>query len=713
MKKHRYLPDALALGAITLIIVLFFFRLFFPTPQLIVTPDFGQSDAVTHFATKYLLNNQLAHYRIPLWTSLLGGGYPIFAHGSTGAFYIPDLLLFSIFPPIYAYIFTLLLSVCFLGWGMYSWLRLMDYKRISSVFGAMTLALSGYVISQCTHITIIQSLSLFPAIASGTYILAKNRSWYAVVWLIFLFSQQILVGFPQSVFITMLFMTAYFVYLVRSNKRWLHDIGRFIVSFIGGCALSAVQLLPSLEYSSNLVTSKGFSPQEATYFSYPFKHLLTLLYPFILGNPSLGTYENFITLGGSIFWENTAYIGIVPLVCIILYIFISRRLKCTQKTPVFFIIVLVGSFLLMTGKYSPLYFIFSLWPFNIFRVPSRFTWLFEVALVIISVHAFNALYLSLKNKLLASIIILIQVSMIYFIWSSYHLFVPANSWLQTPPLAQYIDKSGYTITVGGELLYNEIYEHGWSKNPSYFLRNTLTPDKSMLWSIPQIRDYAGRYLKRSKILDDLLDQAITTDVTYATISAFGGKLLNILAIKNVISTLPLTQDGLSPIKEITEGSRSITLYNNPDALPKAYIASSTIPVSTVEQAVKVMESDAFNPGKTVLVEADDARTNSHNSTVVVNSQEDGPYTFQIIDAQKGDILVITETYYPGWHLLVDGVETPNFPVNIKHIGTELSAGDHRVSAYYLPDSFMRGAWISIVSLIVIVSLTAFAWLRGI
>src|SRR5512146_138691 len=66
--KRWLISDGVALAAIAVVISLFFFRLFFPHPQLITTPDFGLSDAVSNFSTKYFLGSELANHRIPLWS---------------------------------------------------------------------------------------------------------------------------------------------------------------------------------------------------------------------------------------------------------------------------------------------------------------------------------------------------------------------------------------------------------------------------------------------------------------------------------------------------------------------------------------------------------------------------------------------------------------------------------------------------------------------
>jgi hypothetical protein len=664
-----------------------------------ITPDFGESDAVTLFSIKSLYSNQLAQWHIPLWTSKIGGGYPIFALGTMAPFFLPNLIFFRLFNTVVAYNLVLVFSLCFLGWGMYFWLRLMKYQRISCLFGALTTTLSGYCIVQLTHITIVQSYCLFPWLSAFTLQLSRKKSWMTVGWFMLALAQEIFLGFPQCVFITLLFLSAYWVWLIRNHVHIVQKTVVLIVAIIGGCLAAAVQILPSVEFLKTLATANGYSLGDATYFSYPFIHLVTLINPFALGNPTIGTYPPFSAFDGSIFWENTAYIGIIPLLSLATYIIVALWKKWKMKSTLFFTLVLGAAFLLMTGKYSPFSFVYVCWPFTLFRVPSRFIWLFTIALIMLCTHAFD--WISKHIPKIAIVLLVIHIISLVIIWSPYHLLIPASDWLKNPPLSQRIDHTKNTISIGAEQLYSTIYTpHGWNNLPdvnreSLYLRNTLTPDKSMLWDVRQIGDYAGREIQRSQVFTDLLNQTITTDASNATISAVGKNILTLLSIKNVISALPLTQEGLTRQTRVFDGKHEIDLYQNPDAVPTIYFAKTAIQFQTTEDAVATMRSNTFIPGDDVLVEFDatPAATLTRGSIRITSSGEER-YTASVTNPNANAILVLTQTYYPGWHASIDSREVPLFPVNIKHIGIIVPKGDHTIIFWYLPKSFIYGAWIS-------------------
>ncbi len=66
------------------------------------------------------------------------------------------------------------------------------------------------------------------------------------------------------------------------------------------------------------------------------------------------------------------------------------------------------------------------------------------------------------------------------------------------------------------------------------------------------------------------------------------------------------------------------------------------------------------------------------------------------------VLVLVDSYYPGWKADVDGRPTEVKSANYVYRAVEVSAGKHRISFRYDPDSFRQGLWIS--------SVTAAAWM---
>jgi hypothetical protein len=71
-----------------------------------------------------------------------------------------------------------------------------------------------------------------------------------------------------------------------------------------------------------------------------------------------------------------------------------------------------------------------------------------------------------------------------------------------------------------------------------------------------------------------------------------------------------------------------------------------------------------------------------------------------IDARTdtGGVLVLTDTWYPGWEATVDGEPVPVLEVDHALRGVALPPGSHRVEFRFRPLSFVMGAWTSVATL---------------
>ena len=522
MHWQKLRSDVLAVSALTILVVAFFFRFFFPEPQLLVTPDFGRSDS-WHFSviTKFLLGKSLHQGELPLWSSTMGAGFPLIGEGQIGAFYLPNLIFFRLFDPVGAYNLALVFAVLTLGWGMYVWLRVMRYLSVPSLFAAITLSLSGMVMAQLPHIALLQGFSLLPWISAITLLFSKKQIPAMVALWATVVSQQLLAGFPQASFITVLFTSCYYLWLMKDQPKKFRGLAWYIAASLLSIGLSAVQLVPSWEFLTQSNAAGGLDPQTASYFSYPLKHLVTLAAPFALGTPKEATYPPFTTFDGSIFWENVGGIGPLP---ILLLIFLAlQRAPKRGSTPakcrntIFFSITGIASLLFMLGKYSPLYLVYSFFPFNLFRVPSRFIWVFIPSILILETEAWTRIWRTSKlHKVIrVSLIIgaMLNVLFLIYAWYPYHAIESATTWLTAPLSVTGLTEQGRIMTVGAEPAHNRIFlSEGWTTPRSYLsLKNALAPDSNALWGVPSAQVYAGRFLRRPGVPDGLFADHLTAD----------------------------------------------------------------------------------------------------------------------------------------------------------------------------------------------------------
>ncbi len=748
LKQH--LGDLLALFALAATVGIFFFRLFWPETSIIVTPDFGRSDA-WHFSlpTKLALAQSLKRGELPFWEPRMGMGFPLFAEGQVGALFLPNLLLFTfIDDPVVAYNATYVVLFLILGWGMYCWLRVIGCTRLASLFGAVTIVFSGQTIPRLPHHTLLESLSLTPFLLTLGHMVITKKAGFWVSIFAFALSQQLFTGSPQPVLLTLLMIGIYSSIIATthhrqqspyplflssprtrgsSDKKMLDSrfrgndnqqvsflpIIRLTIAILLGVSLTAVQLLPSAELLRESTSPSGFSPEEASYYSFPLVHLKTLVAPFALGNPKLGTYPPFTAFDGSIFWENNLFIGILPIALLVLGFIRPPLARQGEALRKFFAAALVASFLLMLGKHSPLYLLYSVWPLNLFRVPSRFAWIFLITIVTAASWFLSQILVTQRRwgktiTIVAALLITANTYQLITAWWNYHAIQPARSWLTASPFIEALKKSPVPVrTIGSELIHNQQFlKEGWGRNLDWyqFLTNVPAPNGNLYWDLRQTDVYAGRFLKRPSLVESLLGNEIKASQSVATVSAQGKRLLDVYHAATIVSAVPLDMD--EPLAQATATSSAgitITAYRNPAALPRAYLATQTTVASTFTKAAETIASPTFIPGSMVVVHDEKHALDSstqEKGTVTITDEKPLKVTMRADVTADQAILVFADTYYPGWQVSVDGQQTEIFPVNIKERAVRVSRGSHEIIWKYKPKSVYVGFWISVAGTLI-------------
>lgn len=711
---RRYLHDWYAIFFVLLVVIVVFLRLFLPEPQLIVTPDFGKSDAWHFsFATKYALSEALRSNTLPLWRTDIGDGFPLLAEGQTGTFFLPNLLLFKALPAQTAYNIALITAIATLALGMYGVARITGLTIPSALFAALLLSFSGLPIVQLTHITLLQGISMLPVVLFLTIWLSQKISFPRMGLLACAITQQIFAGFPQAAFLTLLLASSYTLWILYTEKAYKPCVA-FGVAVVFGFAGAAAQIIPSWEFLQASTNPSGFGFMDATQYSMPLKHLITFLSPFALGNPKLGTYPPFFQFDGSIFWENTAYFGLLPLMYIVVAWLMHKKIRHVQL----YTALLLGSICMAWGKHSPLYIVFTIWPFNLFRVPSRFLWITVFSAALLAASGFDVLIKHVRfrgTRLLLIASILVTFIQLGSFWWSYHLFMPVTHLL--PQVGESDNRiKGKIHTLGMPSMHNKYFiQNGWLDQAPYLTLYTeaYAADSNMIFGVQQHDIYAGRFLYRSSLTDSLLAQIAPFDDTAATISS--EILMNLLGIRTVISYLPVTSQHFRLTDTTVSNGITRRIYENPNALPRAYLVKSATSAATLNEAIPRLHDPSFVPGSSALLETKDVTQHpmlasflrqplqKANNVTSLYADTHTSLSLQVDSGTSISLLILTDTYYPGWVADIDGKETPIYPANLKQRAIVVPEGSHTVHFRYRPQSVRLGLIISAaIELIVVV-----------
>lgn len=720
MRMRSWIKDFCCFGVITIVVCVYFLRLFYPNVQLIMTPDFRRSDAWSFsFTTKYILSSYLKNNQLPWIVDTLGNGFPLIAEGQVGAFFVPNLILFKFFDPAIAYNLALIFSVLFIGWGTYVWFRVEKISRFASLFGGITACFSGIVIPHLTHIALLQAFSLLPWImACVTRIGTKPTKW-AFICFSLLSSQQIFAGFPQAVFITHCFALSYIIFLFFQNTQFnLKYITLLLASYMSIIGLSAIQLVPSAEFLRQTVYPSGMPIELASLYSFPLKQFATYLYPFLLGRPFDGSYQAHVAADASIFWENNGYIGVLPLIFILVAgVFVIKNLAFSPKIKLL-LTGLISSLLLMLGKYSPLYFFYSIWPLNLFRVPSRFIWVFTYMLLILGMYSFSWIIGNIKNVFFRMCLVLcvfvIQITSLIYVWEPYHMYVDAKEWTAKPLFAGQIPKKSGIYSIETDHAYFDEFTKGWKdQRPYKFLQNALPANGNALWDIRHYDVATGRDLRRSSIIGSMILEDIHADSSVASVSALATKLFQLNDIGYIISAKEMPQSAFTEISTIhnKDTKQKLFLYKTLTPVPVAYIARNLFYAQTAETAKQTFSSEYFIPGQSALLESDGDTLQEYQQFPTITIQNNTPTELRVNVSQTNApmYLISTHAYYPGWHVLIDGKEQTMLPANVTQQAVLLpkGAGERTVTFIYSPSSIRIGVIITFLSVLIVLCLMVF------
>jgi len=343
---------------------------------------------------------------LPLWNPWVGMGAPLAANYQTALFYPPywSYLVFFILGGVRLMAWSMtIMVVLHLIWAGIGTVKLLDDLEIGylgQVVGGLAFSLSGYLVSRAGFLSINAATAWIPWILLfSKSITTKERKFFWLTGLVIGF--QLLAGHAQTAWYTALLAGLWITFWAINTGDRKHKVRNIVLAwskFIGagllGITLSAIQLIPTLEYlaQSQRVGEFGYS-EAMTYSFWPWR-FLTLVIPDLFGSPAAGNYW-----GYGNYWEDAVYIGLLPIVMAVGIIVKSVK-KNNGKTDLnkrvagvprrmlvgFLTFITLISFLFALGKNTPIFpFLYRNIPsFDLFQAPTRFTIWAEISLAVLA-----------------------------------------------------------------------------------------------------------------------------------------------------------------------------------------------------------------------------------------------------------------------------------------------------------------------------------------
>jgi hypothetical protein len=745
---------SLPIIVLVLIPIAFFAKIIFSGDTLYGSDFLFYFYPVKHFVYDYFLTNGA----LPLWNPYLFSGAPFIADIQAAMFY-PLGFLYYVIPTETAYLYTTVLHCMVGAIFMYLFMRSLRASKWGAFLSGFIFIFNGYFMAHlyAGHLSFVQTYVWIPLVFLFLVRLTQSASFKYAVSAGLILGIQILGGFPQLVFYTMLAAILFLIYscctgIKTQGAQYLFKMVAAAPLFLLiGLSLAAVQLLPTYEFSTLSTRAGGIPYDFAVMDSLPPANLLTFLVPLLFGTPVDGSF--WISNSTWEFWEYCGYAGVVALaICVV-----AMKKLISDRLGLFFMILIATALFLALGKYNPAYpAIYHLPGFKNFRIPAQIIFLYIFSIAVLAGKGLDLLKgakaLSMGSKRTLFFVLLLFLPLI--IWS--YGFTDHFSYF----LSQHIQFAGYTVerifpiaSVISRAIFLSygilfavavfLYLHDKEHIPYSMLTAAL-----IFISIVDLGSFSSPMIQSTDI-KPLLNKGkslhhVTQGPTLSR-SAINGRCFienaglwygfqdiqgyDPLILKRYMEYINRSQ-GLPPDRKIVN-LHYIADFNNTlirllnlkyvvdckeqrfrmvdPFIPRCWIVHH-MDTKGKNEILDFMLEDQFDPRKIVVFEKGNAPATFFPEEPIPGAHEKCGITDYGIDEIKlvahmksPGFLMMSEINYPGWQVYVDGKRKKIFTGNYLFRTVPLNAGHHDIHFTFNPLSFKIGAVISIISLLGVIA----------
>jgi len=717
--------------AISLLVILtaIFFGPAITGRSFFITGDIDGCDIVDYnYPVRDFLGASLRKLSPAVWNPYIFCGFPSHAESQGGYFYPINILLFSALPSPLAFNFSIILS--FLLAGVFFWIyaRTIGIKITGSTAGAVIYMFSGFFMAHLKHLNMINVVTWIPLLFYSIEMLLRKKQIKYIMLTGIIIGFQLLAGHLQltyySVITAFIYAACRFLSLNRYKKNKMELLKKMlfpiILVIIIAAGLAAVQLLPSTEFKP-LSTRSGALDYEQTAKSLSYKpgDLLTLILPAYFGDPAKANYRR----ADAIFWENCAFVGILPaILSIIGIVFMFRRNAYVR----FYSFLMLFSFMFILQNTFPLQKLlwYCLPGINLFRFHSRYLIIAIFSLALLAGSGLDYIMeqygktIAQKIMKYASgvLIILIIAYQLLSFGRGHNAMIDSKTWFDCPETVKFLkgDKSLYrTFTLFWNFRTLSSYRvvwalaGGWKGDLSPFVRNRnlLMTNSNMIYGISSAGGYSSIFLKRFYELQNTLAGTIGfNEQTWAArIPDNFLKILGLLNVKYILSVWDLRNNLMGIYKSVFLMDRmpDIKVFSNPYYLPRVLLVPHAQVLKEKNEILGTLFSSSFNPQETVILEEEPelyGSPSAEGSTAEINKYSDREVCITV-NMTNTAFLLLTDTNYPGWKVSVDGKKKNILQADYLFRAVAVEKGRHIVRFVYGPVSFYFGFIISLLTII--------------
>lgn len=678
----------------------------------------------------------------PLWNPYILAGSPLLANFQSAPF-APTSFVYFIFDKISSWSLQVILQYVLASFFTYLLLRYWKVSKLGSVLGGIIFAFSGYniIFGEWNGHTL--SAAFIPLVLLfEDRLLEKGKILDGAVLSVAL-ALQIFSGYTQTSLYTVIAMGLLWLFRIIGQKKYILKTSVLAVFCFIALGLSAIQILPSYELIVN--SQRDFEPHPYEWAFLPWKKTITFISPDYFGNHVTRNYW-----GPQDYTSNTGYVGIVAFVLGTLAIVNFRKNKTVTYLSVLVLLSLLLSFATPLSVF--------LWADNIFGMKAnsahRATVLFCAAMAFLAGFGFDFLtdkFVKYKDKLIA----VVPVFVLFIFFGIYAYVIrdktvfgasvfPIAIKNMIPPLFILIAvsvvilfKPKFKIILLG-LAVLELFYFGLKYTPFSprefvypqtpiltFLESQQKPFRTtgtrvipsnlrMAYQIEAFEGYDTFHpLGVSRFIASLNSGRVDSNPTgrYGIVDNDVSPLLDLVNVKYYLALkndIDIKRFDSKRFKSIFE-DKSVEIFESKTVLPRAFMVFDWEVETDDIKALGKLLKPGFPMSRRILISEN--LTNESTGSAARNSVIYKDYQNQEsvikVATDKGGLLFVSDSYYPGWKAYVDGSEAKIYKADSAFRAVFVPQGNHEVKFVYHPESFELGLKITAFSGLVIIALIGY------
>ncbi|GEM_PF-317139 len=638
------------------------------------------------------------------WIPSLFGGCYVTGEGQLGSYHPFHLLIYRFLPASTAFHLEILTSYPFLFVGMYLLLRRLVTRRDAASFGAMTFTFSSFTLLHIIHPNAIAVLSHIPWILLCIYHLGKTsiRSTSMEAGIALLTASQILLGYPQYVWFSVLAETTWAIYVLRNDgQAWL----RLGIMKGLGLLIGAIQILPTWEALRDSARNQPGLEFLMEGSWHPI-NLFQLVNPYLFPQGGLGFFHH----------EVGMYLGVIPMVLGMWSIFSRLRDDAARGLIRFLTIGLLLALLLAFGKFGPFAYLQALLPIaGSFRVPARtlvlvhLLWAGLAALGWETLMRKPAVDAHHRPDRICLGLGLLGITLSLLLPSLIAPFLPPDA---GTTLSRRL-AGPLLFLVGGLLFRARFRGAGWAV-PALILFTALDIGwYGMARTLPSALSGESVPLLADAPMHTPGERVVATPRTFGRGNLFGlgNRFLSsgFSQIDGYAALIPpnrlfgeaasvpaLRAAGVAWIPAIASPTQPELLlrvsenwYKVPDPAPRIRLVTNAVPSLRPDRDILKID-----PLTTVLTERRIDLEPGPPGTATLLAESPGILAIRTA-ASSTQLLAIADRFHAGWQATIDGHAADPLRINGDFLGLIVPSGTHRISLEFRPSSLIWGRNISL------------------